>query len=136
MATKKRSKSKQAKTRKSTRKAVKRTAKRKTSRRKSRKAASRKPASARKKKVRRVNVSSGAAGFRSEEPDVESGDLQGLPRIEEADSESVTELIEEGNAFEADAVIGAEDADDADEREVHTHEVSEDDVPAEYLEKE
>jgi hypothetical protein len=136
MAMKKRPKSKQAKTRKATRKAVKRTAKRKTSRRKSRKAASRKPASERKKKVRRVNVSSGTAGSPSEEPDVESGDLQGLPRIEEADSESVTELIEEGNAFEADAVIGVEDADDADEREVHTHEVSEDDVPAEYLEKE
>jgi hypothetical protein len=136
MAMKKRPKSKPAKTRKSTKKAVKRTAKRKTSRRRNRKAASRKPASARKKKVRRVNVSSGTAGFPSEEPDVESGDLQALPRIEEADSESVTELIEEGNALEADAVMGVEDADDADEREVHTHEVPEDDVPAEYLEKE
>jgi hypothetical protein len=136
MAMKKRPNRKQSKTRKSARKAVKRTAKRKTSRRKSRKAASRKPASEPKKKVRRVNVSSGAPELASEEPDVESGDLQGLPRIEEADSESVTELIEEGNAFEADAVIGVEEADDAGEREVHTHEVPEDDVPAEYLEKE
>ncbi len=39
------------------------------------------------------------------------------------------ELIEEGNAFEADVVAGVEDAGDADEKEVHTHEVPEDDVP-------
>jgi hypothetical protein len=45
-------------------------------------------------------------------------------------------LLEEGNAFEADAVIGVEEADNADEREVHTHEVPEDDVPGEYLDKE
>src|SRR6202158_2337365 len=36
----------------------------------------------------------------------QSGDLQGLSNIEGADSESVAELIEEGNAFEADAVAG------------------------------
>jgi len=65
----------------------------------------------------------------------QSGDLQGLPRRESADSESVDELLEEGNAFEAEAVIGVEDADGADEREVHTHEVPEDDVPGEYLDK-
>jgi len=61
--------------------------------------------------------------------------LQGLSRAEQADSESVDELIEEGNAFEADAVAGVEEADNADEREVHTHEVPEDDVPDEYLDK-
>ena len=44
------------------------------------------------------------------------------------------ELLEEGNAFEADVVKGVEDADDADEREVRTHEVPEDDVPDEYQE--
>src|SRR5271166_4410735 len=44
----------------------------------------------------------------------QAGDLQGLSRRESADSESVDELIEEGNAFEADAVIGVEDADGAD----------------------
>lgn len=71
-------------------------------------------------------------GLRSGE---QSGDLQGLSRRESADSESVDELLEEGNAFEADAVIGVEDAGDADEREVHTHEVSEDDVPGEYLDE-
>lgn len=65
----------------------------------------------------------------------ESGDLQGLSRREQADSESVDELIEEGNAFEADAVAGVEEADDSEEREVHTHEVPEDDVPEEYLDK-
>lgn len=65
----------------------------------------------------------------------QSGDLQGLSDVEGADSESVDELLDEGNAFEADAVRGVEDADNADEREVHTHEVPEDDVPDEYLDK-
>jgi hypothetical protein len=65
----------------------------------------------------------------------QSGDLQGLSNVEGADSESVGELIEEGNAFEADVVAGVEDARDADEKEVHTHEVPEDDVPGEYLDK-
>jgi hypothetical protein len=63
----------------------------------------------------------------------QSGDLQGLSRVESADSESVDELLEEGNAFEAEVVSGVEDAGDSGEREVHTHEVSEDDVPEEYL---
>ena len=67
---------------------------------------------------------------------VQSGDLQGLRDIESADSESVDELIEEGNAFEADVVAGVEHADEDQEREVHTHEVPEDDVPEEYLDKE
>jgi hypothetical protein len=58
-----------------------------------------------------------------------------LSRRESADSESVDELVEEGNAFEADAVSGVEAADDADESEVHTHEVPEDDVPEEYLDE-
>lgn len=66
----------------------------------------------------------------------QAGDLQGLSRPGTADSESVEELLEEGNAFEADAVIGVEDAERSDEKEVHTHEVPEDDVPSEYLDKE
>lgn len=66
----------------------------------------------------------------------QAGDLQGLSNVEGADSESVDELLEEGNAFEADVVTGVEDAGNAEEREVHTHEVPEDDVPEEYLEKE
>ena len=65
----------------------------------------------------------------------QSADLEGLSRVEQADSESVDELVEEGNIFEAGAVAGVEEADDQDTREVHTHEVAEDDVPDEYLEK-
>jgi hypothetical protein len=65
----------------------------------------------------------------------QSGDLQGLSNVEGADSESVDELLEEGNAFEADAVKGVEDAEDTDEGEVRTHEVPQDDVPSEYLDK-
>lgn len=63
----------------------------------------------------------------------QSGDLQGLSGVESADSESVDELLEEGNAFEAEVVSGVEEAGDSDEQEVHTHEVPEDDVPEEYL---
>lgn len=51
----------------------------------------------------------------------QSGALQGLSNIESASSESVDELLEEGNAFEAEVVKGVEDAPDADESEVHTH---------------
>ena len=65
-----------------------------------------------------------------------SGDLQGLSRAEQADSESVEELVEEGNIFEAGAVAGVEESDNAEEKEVHTHELPEDDVPEEYLDKE
>jgi hypothetical protein len=56
-----------------------------------------------------------------------------LHKRAEADSESVEELVEEGNAFEAGAVEGVEDADDPDVAEVTTREVLEDDVPSEYL---
>jgi len=52
-----------------------------------------------------------------------------------ANSESVEELLEEGNASEAEAVQGVESALDADQGEVQTHEVPEDDVPQEYLDK-
>ena len=65
----------------------------------------------------------------------QSGELEGLSRTEQADSESVNELVEEGNILEAGAVAGVEEADDQDTREVQTHEVPEDDVPDEYLEK-
>ncbi|MGA8489151.1 MAG: hypothetical protein WB711_01940 [Terriglobales bacterium] len=66
----------------------------------------------------------------------QSGDLQGLSNVESADSESVDELIEEGNAFEAGVVTGVEEAGDRGEREVRTREVPEDDVPGEYLDEE
>jgi len=63
----------------------------------------------------------------------QSGDLQGLSNLAGANSESVDELLEEGNAFEAEVVKGVQDA--GDEGEVHTHEVPEDDVPGEYRDK-
>ncbi len=62
-------------------------------------------------------------------------DSQGLSDVERADSESVSELIEEGNVFEAGVVSGVERADDSDEKEVRTREVPEDDVPEEYLDR-
>src|SRR5271170_3500047 len=62
----------------------------------------------------------------------QSGDIQALPRAEDVDSESVEELAEEGQAFEAEVVSGVENAPDADQGEVRTREVPEDDVPDEY----
>lgn len=65
----------------------------------------------------------------------QSGDLQGLSDVEEADSESVDELLEEGQSLEAEVVEGVENAPDADRGPVRTHEVPEDDVPEEYREE-
>ena len=64
-----------------------------------------------------------------------SGDVRGLSIVERAYSESVAELLEEGNSFEAGVVKGVEDAEDADETEVRTHQVPQDDVPDEYQDK-
>jgi hypothetical protein len=64
-----------------------------------------------------------------------SGDVVGSSNVERADSESVEELLEEGNLFEAGVVKGVEDAEDADETEVRTHQVPQDDVPDEYQDK-
>jgi hypothetical protein len=50
----------------------------------------------------------------------QSGDIQGMSRPAEADSESVEELVEEGNAFEASIVDGVENAKDPDVSEVMT----------------
>jgi hypothetical protein len=66
----------------------------------------------------------------------QSGDTQGLSNTEEATSESVRELLEEGQAFEAGIVSGIENVPDADEGPIRTREVPEDDVPGEYDEKE
>ena len=63
----------------------------------------------------------------------DNSDLQQLSDVGDADSESVEELVEEGNAFEAEAVEGVEDAKLPDVSEVRTREVPEDDVPSEYL---
>jgi hypothetical protein len=135
MATKKKSKKKTMKKKAAKKKAAprKKLAKKKAA---PKRTASAKKASAKKKSVRgkreivdRVafeprGLGAGIAG--------QSGDLQGLSGREDADSESVGELLEEGNAFEAEVVKGVEDAGDADEREVVTHEVPEDDIPGEY----
>lgn len=63
----------------------------------------------------------------------QSGGDQGLPRAATADSESVEELVEEGNAFEAGVVLGVENSKDPSVSEVTTRQVPEDDVPGEYL---
>ena len=57
----------------------------------------------------------------------------GLPRDATADSESVEELLEEGNSFEAGVVFGVENSRDPSVSEVTTYEVPEDDVPGEYI---
>jgi hypothetical protein len=62
----------------------------------------------------------------------QSGDTQGLSGRVDVDSESVKELLEEGQSYEAEAVKGVEDAPDPDVAEVHTKQVLEDDVPREY----
>jgi len=63
-----------------------------------------------------------------EEAAGQSGDVQGLSRSEDVDSESVEELVEEGQAFEADAISGVENAPDADQGEVRVHERPEDEL--------
>jgi hypothetical protein len=95
------------------------------------------------KKPVRANSATSKARIASKPPrrtrpdrEIESGDLQGISRRERADSESVDELLEEGNAFEAGIVEGVERADDSEGQEVHTREVPEDDVPEEYLDEE
>jgi len=61
----------------------------------------------------------------------QSDDTQGLSGLAGADSESVKELVEEGQYFEAAVVSGVENAPDADVAEVTTTEVLQDDVPEE-----
>ncbi|MFZ3343484.1 MAG: hypothetical protein WA609_00220 [Terriglobales bacterium] len=96
------------------------------------KVAAKKPARKKRANLNPVTFSPLGPGSRSGEL---SGDLQGLSSRESADSESVDELVEEGNAFEAEVVAGVERAGNEDEGEVRTHEVPEDDVPGEYLDE-
>jgi hypothetical protein len=63
----------------------------------------------------------------------QGGATQQISDTASADSESVEELVEEGNAFEANVIYGVEYARDQGVSEVFTHEIPEDDVPAEYL---
>jgi hypothetical protein len=64
-----------------------------------------------------------------------SGDFGGVSVVEGADSEGPEELLEEGQTFEAGIMSGVENAPDADQGEVRTHEVPQDDVPEEYDDK-
>ena len=63
----------------------------------------------------------------------QSGSDQGLSGDATADSESVEELLDEGNSFEAGIVFGVENSKDPSVSEVTTHEIPEDDVPGEYI---
>jgi len=143
MPTKTKAKKKQTKSRTTT--AAKATSRKKTARKKpvkisavGRRKALAKAAGKPKKRTRAKNKTVASAELPSQlsrtRSGRQSGDLQGLSRVERADSESVAELLEEGNTFEAEVVSGVEAA-GADEQEVRTHEVPEDDVPAEYLDK-
>lgn len=68
-----------------------------------------------------VGPGSGSAG--------QSGDIQGLTDVETADSESVRELVEDGQDYEAGIIDGIENAPDADQGEIKTREVPEDEIP-------
>jgi len=63
----------------------------------------------------------------------QSGDPTGLSSIEDANEESVDELAETDQAYEANAVLGVEEAADHPEKEVRTHTDEryrrEDDIP-------
>lgn len=92
-----------------------------------------------KKKIPRRGISAEAVSYETRGLGAnsagQSGDTQGLPGIPVGDSESMEELLEEGQAFEAEILDGVENARDADKSEVKTRQVSEDDVPEEYREK-
>jgi hypothetical protein len=66
----------------------------------------------------------------------EMGDAEGLSDSAESSSQSVAELLDEGQSFEASVLNGIENARNADDGPIKTREVREDDVPAEYLDDE
>ena len=66
----------------------------------------------------------------------QSGDIEGLSDEPEASSDSVEDLVESGQYYEAEVVEGVEDAPDADVAEVTTHERPEtanENIPEEEL---
>jgi hypothetical protein len=126
---------------KTKKKATKKKASKKLAKKAAPKRSSRKKAPARRKKRPGKLYGMGGIGVAPRRDDHaesggQSGDTQGLSKRERSDSESVEELAEEGQAFEAEVIEGVEDAPDADVSEVKTHEVPEDDVPSEYDDKE
>jgi hypothetical protein len=105
--------------------------------------AARKPAT-RRRPVRETQVVLGSQsvptvqlkrGARAAAAGAGGGDFGGVSVVEGADSESASELLEEGQTFEAGIVSGVENARDPDQGEVRTHEVPQDDVPEEYDDK-
>jgi hypothetical protein len=121
-----------AKTRQRKRVAVKKVAAKKSSRKKTTRTAATRRARARPGSA--VATLSTTRGL-GPEAGGQSGDTEGLSRAELADSESVEELLEEGQAFEAGIISGVENAPDADKGGVRTRQVPEDDVPQEYLDE-
>jgi hypothetical protein len=85
------------------------------------------------KEIRTYAIVSNGEQRRSAETAGQAGDTQGLSEVAEAGSESVAELLEEGQFYEAEAIGGVQDASDPDVAEVHTKQFPEDDVPSEYL---
>lgn len=64
----------------------------------------------------------------------QSGDTQGLSNVEDVSSESVLELVEDGQFFEAEVVSGIEDAPDGEVR-VHRRQRPANTVAPEYLDR-
>jgi hypothetical protein len=61
--------------------------------------------------------------------------IRDSPIFRKANSESVKELVDHGQFFEASAVDGVEETPEPEASEVRTRQVPEDDVPPEYLEQ-
>ncbi len=59
----------------------------------------------------------------------QSGDTQRLPDVAEAGSESVRELVEEGQYLEAEVLLGLEAAEDPDVEEVQNSQLVSGDLP-------
>jgi hypothetical protein len=51
----------------------------------------------------------------------QSGDIEGLSTVATGDSESVAQLVEEGQDLEAEKISGVENAPEPDQAEVRTH---------------
>ena len=66
----------------------------------------------------------------------QSGDIQGLRSLEESGPESVEELAEEGQDYEAELISGVENVPDADEGEIVTGRKRGNNFPPESAEKE
>jgi len=62
----------------------------------------------------------------------QSREISRMATMERANSESVEQLAEEGQPFEAEVLAGVEEAENSDETEVTAHEALADDVPSEY----